>query len=284
MAVTIRYAELRAQGATHRRIEAAVAAGDLIRVRRGVYVGALCPPAALAAARHGGRVDCLTLLASLRIFVLANRVLHVQMDYGSTRVPARSDRVVRHWRSTVAHPAALMAPMIEALAQACRCQSPRAAIATLDSAWHLGFVDEAGIAEVFRLLPHRFAVLRALVDRRSESGPETFMRLLLRAQGWHVDVQVQIRGVGRVDLVVNGWLIIECDSEAFHGDWETGKRDRRRDLQAARQGYVTLRPIAEDILFRTDEVLAAIRDAVAHHDQRVHNVANPLRRGGNGIR
>lgn len=260
----ISYATLRSQGVSRARIDAAVARGALIRVRRGTYVAGDCPADFLAAIRHGGRLDCLSLLVALGVFVIGSSALHVQMDYGTTRVPARRDGVLRHWRRTTVARDALAAPLVEALAQSCRCQPPRAAIATLDSAWQLRLVDEADIAAVFRLLPHRFGILRAHLDRRAESGIETLVRLMLAAQGWQVEVQVTISGVGRVDLVVDGWLIIECDSERFHGGWEEGRRDRRRDLQAARLGYVTLRPIAEDVLHRPDEVLTAIRDVVAH--------------------
>jgi len=280
------YADLRRRGATRRQIEAAVAAGHLIRVRKGTYVSGGCPPTILAAARHGGRVDCLSLLTLLKVFVLHKDRLHLQMEYGSTRVPARSQGIARHWRSTGAHPAALVAPLVEALAQACRCQPPRAAIATLESAWHLGLVDEEDIAEIFRRLPRRFGVMRPLLDPRAESGAETLMRLLLQANGWTVDVQVEITGVGRVDLVVDGWLIIECDSEEFHGGWDAGKRDRRRDLEAAALGYMTLRPIAEDIMYHPERVLTAMRAAVLHRAAvvGVHNVAISGRRAATSPR
>lgn len=272
---TLSYAALRSAGVPRRQIDAAVARGALIRVRRGTYVPADCPRPFLLAAREGGRLDCLSLLAASGVFVLEATATHVQMDYGSTRIPVRRDGLQRHWRCTTAARDALAAPLVEALAQACRCQPPRAAIATLDSAWHQGLVDEAGIAEVLGLLPRRFGILRAHLDRRAESGIETLLRLMLRAQGWQVEVQVAIPGVGRVDLVLDGWLIIECDSERFHGGWEEGRRDRRRDLQAARFGYVTVRPLAEDVIHRPEEVLRAIRDVVAHGAslRRVHNVA-----------
>ena len=84
------------------------------------------------------------------------------------------------------------------------------------------------------------------------------MRLILRSIGCVFDVQVVIAGVGRVDFVVNGWLIIECDSEEHHSSWADQKRDRRRDQAAAARGYATYRPIAEDILWHSDEVRAAI--------------------------
>ena len=263
---TMTYAELRRRGASRRQIDEATAGGRLIRVRKGTYISGGCQPAILTAARNGGRLDCVSLLALLKVFVLHPGAMHVQMDYGSTRIPARSQQLVRHWRATEVEHASLVAPLVEALAQACRCQPPRAAIATLDSAWHLGLVDEQDIAEVFRRLPRRFRVLRAHLDRRAESSAESLMRLLLRSQGWTVDVQVDISGVGRVDLVVDGWLIIECDSEEFHSGWEAGKRDRRRDLAAAALGYVTLRPIAEDIMYHPERVLSTVRAAIEHRE------------------
>jgi very-short-patch-repair endonuclease len=179
---------------------------------------------------------------------------------------------------TDAHLTAVAAPLVEALVQACRCQPPRDAIATLDSALHLGLVDSRDIAEVFARLPQRFGVLRQLIDARAESGPETIMRLLLRSLGRHVEVQVQLDGVGRVDLIVDGWLIVECDSRAFHEGWEAQKRDRRRDIAAAGLGYTTIRPMAEDILYRRDEVLAALKDILRVHE--LSKTASKSRRAG----
>lgn len=270
------YRALRARGLSRRRIDAWVRSGNLVRIRKGTYVLADTLPDAVAAARDGGRLDCLSLLKLLGVFVLDAAVLHVQMDHGSTRVPPRSQRVVRHWRRTTALPEELLADLVGAIAQACRCQPLRAAIATLDSAWHQGLVDEADVAEVFALLPARYAAVRPLLDPRAESGPETLLRLLLRARGWHLDVQVSIPGVGRVDFVIDGWLIIECDSEAHHSGWAARKRDLRRDLAAAALGYTTLRPIAEDIMWHPEEVMAGITGLVDGRRavQRVHNVGN----------
>ncbi|WP_440589480.1 DUF559 domain-containing protein [Microbacterium testaceum] len=64
--------------------------------------------------------------------------------------------------------------------------------------------------------------------------------------------------MGRVDFVVEKWLIIECDSKAHHSSWEAQREDRRRDRAAAAAGYFTLRLIAEDILYRPETVRAAI--------------------------
>lgn len=155
--------------------------------------------------------------------------------------------------------------IVSAIVAAVRCQEPRAAVASLDSAWHLGHIDEVSIAEIFRRLPRRHRGLRALIDRSAESGPETLMRLILRSLGCAFETQVWIATVGRVDFVVEGWLIIECDSRAHHEGWEAQKRDRRRDLAAAALGYATVRPLAEDIQYHRDQVRTAIGCALERH-------------------
>lgn len=212
----------------------------------------------------------MSLLRHLGVFVLERGALHIQLDPLASRVPRPPDGVIRHWRPTSVPREVLITHLSEALAQAVRCQSPRAAIATLDSAWHLGLVDEEVISEVFSRLPHRYRALRPLLDRRSESGPESLMRLLLRAMGCHVEVQVPIPGVGRVDFVVDGWLIIECDSEEFHSGWTAQKRDRRRDVAAARLGYVTVRFIAEDIMWNRDAVQSDLKKIIALGSPHAH--------------
>ncbi|MGL4256406.1 MAG: DUF559 domain-containing protein [Microbacterium sp.] len=147
---------------------------------------------------------------------------------------------------------------MDALREAVRCQPPRAAVATLDSALNLGLIDRDALGELFASLPRRYGVLRRLLDSRAESGPESLMRLILRSLGAAIEVQVKIVGVGRVDFVVDGWLIVECDSRAHHADWDAQRRDRRRDQEAAALGYATYRPIAEDIMWQPDVVRRAL--------------------------
>ncbi len=259
---------LAAQGLTRRRMREQVAQGRLIRVRRGRFVPGGTPAALVRTGRLGGRLDCVSLLTACGVFVRERHGLHVQFERGSSRLPPREPDITPHWRASNTAPARLASDIVDALIQACRCQSPRDALATLDSAWHHRLIDETDVAEVFARLPSRFRRLRGLLDRRAESGPETLMRLMLRALGCHVEVQVSIAGVGRVDLVVDGWLIVECDSRAHHKGWRAQKRDRRRDLAAAALGYTTVRPIAEDILGDPERVLAAMKAILARRTAR----------------
>jgi very-short-patch-repair endonuclease len=262
------YQDLRGDGMSRRAIRAALSGGQLIRVRRNHYIAPDTEKNYERAAELGGRLDCVSLLAALGVFVRESSHLHVQMTRGASRTPQPPEDVVRHWRETSAEPRELGADIVEALARAVQCQVPRDAIATLDSAWHLGLVGEVEIASVFARLPRRFHVLRSHLDSRAEAGSETLARLLLRALGCHVDVQVRIDGVGRVDLVVDGWLIIECDSRAHHSSVEQQVKDRRRDLAAARRGYATLRVLAEDILWHPEDVLEALRALLASRAMR----------------
>ncbi|GAA1862877.1 hypothetical protein ACFQZV_12620 [Microbacterium koreense] len=251
--------DLTDRGFTRHGIADAVAKGRLIRLRRGRYTGADLDPRLCEAGRLGGRLDCVSLLGLLGVFVRHPGPLHLQFEHGTTRLPPRPPGTVAHWRACGRSSQALATHPVSALIQACRCQAEEDAVASLDSAVNLGVLDEAQLNEVFAALLRRLRRLRHLVDGRSESGPETIVRLILRSLGALVDVQVVITGVGRVDLLVDGWLIIECDSRAHHEGWDQQRRDRRRDLAAARLGYSTIRPIAEDILYRT----AAIRDVLA---------------------
>lgn len=273
---SITTAELRAEGFTRARIGKAVSAGTLIRARRGVYVGRSAPDEIVRAARVGGRLTCLSLLALMKVFVLDLQGLHVHMAPNASRMRSPHSRAVpldsRTRRQARLHWLALgeaipadwtCVPIVDALAHSVLCQAPRAAVATLDSALHLGVITADRLAEVFRLLPQKYAPLQSLVDGRAESGPETLVRLMLRALGCAVALQVEFAGIGRVDLLVNGWLVIECDSREFHETWQQQVKDRNRDLALAARGYVTLRLTAAQIMYRPAEVLAALKGLLA---------------------
>lgn len=276
----LRRADLRITGATGRQITDAVRDGRLLRLRRDRYLPAGAHPTICAAARWGGRLDCVSVLQLFGVFVREAGGLHVQLAPDASRVP-RPDgaaRVIRHWRTSQAAADAALTPLDEALLAAVRCQRPRDAIATLDSAWHVGVVDEAQLNDLFARLPRRYRSLRRLLDRRAESGTESLVRLMLRAIGCRIELQVSIDGVGRVDLVVDGWLLIECDSEAHHGSWQDHKRDRRRDAAAVALGYTPLRLLAEDILYRPEWVASLLRRTIETGPARRQAFSTPENR------
>lgn len=253
-------ADLVSWGMSWREIARAVDNGRLCRLRRDSYALAPVSPEIAEAVRIGGRLSCVSLLAEIGVFVLTHDSLHVHVVPGSSRVRRpRSQHTVVHWCAWSGEPSpGHVIPVADAAAQAIRCQAPRAAVATVDSILHHGVMSWEEIVFVFSTLPTRFSSLLALVDASAASGPETFMRLILRALGVAYATQVFIEGVGYVDFLVEGWLIIECDSKEFHEGWQKQVEDRRRDIAAAALGYVTIRPLAAEILRADSGVRAAV--------------------------
>ena len=137
-----------------------------------------------------------------------------------------------------------------------------AAFAVAEALKKVPALDPRDLDDLFDSLPRRFRVLRPLIDGRAQSDPETLVRLMARSLGCRVDLQVGFDGVGFVDLVIDGWLVVECDSRAFHESWAQQLKDRRRDRVLARMGCNVLRLTAEDILYRPDEVFASLRGLV----------------------
>lgn len=266
-------AELIASGLRRTDIDAALRNGHLLRARRDRYVDPAVPRPLVAAACVGGRLACLSLLEHLGVFVLANSALHVAVPAHAGRLgrPAPGARMRLHWDSGAGEdpPEQLAESVVEALRHAVQCQAPRASLASIDSALHLGLISAEELATLFETVPVRYRALRRLVDGRAESGPETLMRLLLRGVARTVEIQVRISGVGRVDLLVDGWLVIECDSDAHHAGPEAHRVDRTRDLALAARGFTTLRPLASDIMWHPERVLAAVRGLRAARRARV---------------
>ena len=268
-------AELREAGHTRASIASRVASGEIVRARRDRYLDGGVAPELVEAVRVGGRLTCVSLLALHGVFVLESPGLHVHSGQHASRQRARCSaeilpdtpgllrarEVRRHWNPLIelVDAATSHVGIVDALVHAVRCQPPRAAVATLDSALNKKLISLEQLDDVFAALSRKYRVLRPLVDGRAESGPETLMRLLLRALGCRVELQVRFAGIGRVDLLVDGWLVIECDSRSFHEGWAAQEKDRERDLALAARGFTTLRPTANAIMRRPGEVAAAVR-------------------------
>jgi very-short-patch-repair endonuclease len=253
--------------------------GELVRLRRDHYVRPGSARDADAAVTLGGRLTCTSLFAELGIFAVKDGRLHVRVEPNAARLRAHPGTTAGantrgtaprvHWG--VRHGSTASRDRVDlsdAIIDLVRCQPPRLVVATLDNLLHRGALAPEELEEVFALLPSRYRPILALVDGRAESGIESLVRLMLRAMGGRLELQATIDTVGRVDLIVNGWLIVECDSREFHEGWDQQRRDRRRDLAAAALGYTTIRLLAEDVLYRPDDVHAALRAVLRSPSRR----------------
>lgn len=120
-----------------------------------------------------------------------------------------------------------------------------------------------GVATVRRCIEHSVAT--------SDSPYETLARgLLIDAHITHLETQVSIDGY-RVDLLIDGWLIVEIDGEVKYAGSDaerTRQREFRRQKAIANRGYVFLRYSPADLLRDPAGFVAEVKDALAHRAPR----------------
>jgi very-short-patch-repair endonuclease len=156
-------------------------------------------------------------------------------------------------------------PMTAALRTALDCGRVMAlpeALVVLDAALHSGKVRREPLriaAETTR--GHGATALRRAVafsDELAESPLESVLRLIVTILDCEVRIQVRIRGVGKVDLLLNGWLVLEGDGFEFHSGRKAYREDRARGNALAERGYVLLRFTWEDVYLRPGWVLGQV--------------------------
>jgi len=245
-------------GVSRRSVDAAVRRGELHRAGRSGLAVPGAPTALVAAAGSRSALACVSALAAEQLPLLVSpAVAHL----ASSRHRSAPGRV---WHR-IARPAGLAVPLVAALAQAARCRPAAEVLAAVDAAFRSGRVDRDDLAGQLRT--HESGHLRWALrhaDPRSESVLESALRAVLIGGGVSgVEPQAVLEGVGRVDLLVDGWLVLEADGHAFHSDRSDYRTDRRRGVAATVAGYVTLRFSFEDVVADPAGVLRAVRATLA---------------------
>jgi len=256
-------------------ITEAVRRQDIIRVRRDHYARPGIDQHTLEAVRVGGRLACVSAAAELGLFAFDHSHTHLHLDREASRLRSPQTRfrplaelprdgVQLHWWPLIntSDGNEFCVGVRDALVQILRCQEPRFALAALDLALHERRIRSRDLDAIFRRAPAAKQYLRLQINARSEAGQETVLRQLILDAGLRCEIQVSIRGVGRVDLLVEGCVVVEADSQGFHKEWEQHIRDRTRDLLLAERGFLSLRVLYQHIMFEPETVVAAIRRLV----------------------
>ncbi|MEV1131682.1 DUF559 domain-containing protein [Agromyces sp. NPDC049794] len=258
-------AQLRAMGQSDRRIRAALATGEAIRVGRSWVARPGANAEALRAVAARGILGGESALRSYGIWVSKHSGTCIVSPPSASRLPTLRRGEYRIRRDA---PPSSRTPwrvgVVDALAQHLpRVTDPFHAVATLDSALNRRLVTAHDIDQLMQRMPRRIRRLRKHLDGRAESGLESLLRMAIRAVGWKVEVQVEISGVGRVDLVIDGWLVIEADGSAWHDDHEAVGRDRERNAALVRRGYRWHRFGYEQIISDLDGCIEVIAELLA---------------------
>ncbi|MGN7965540.1 endonuclease domain-containing protein [Microbacterium sp. 22179] len=228
---------LQRYGVPRHALADAVSTRRILRVRQGVFATPQTSAAIVTAAAHGGAVTCTAALRMHGVWCLEDDPeLHVWLG-AKGRVHHVACDCVSHW-----HAGATVfgvAPLDEVLLHLYRCRGDEAFFSALESA-----LRQRKVTSLARLRSKLPASARWLVDLArtdADSGLESLLRLRLHILGIRLECQISITGVGRVDFVIGGRLILEADGAEHHDGRAARHRDLRRDAAASALGYESLR-------------------------------------------
>ncbi len=228
--------------------------------RRGIFLAPGCDKELAAAVQLNARLTCASAAAHYGLWLRKppDR-LHLACNHG------HGAGFIRH-RSVrfSGHPLLPVAGVEDVVLHSLGCLPPPASTALATSAIRLYGLPVELLKQ--QLCGDRSApVLRALLelDLRTESIVEVDAQHLFRTNGIGFEPQVFLPGIGRVDFLLNGFLIVEIDGFAFHSQRADMLRDRDRNNTSTVKGFAVLRYMPEHIWFNQERILADIRAALA---------------------
>jgi very-short-patch-repair endonuclease len=217
---------------------------------------------AIRAIELGGRLGGASALSSHGIWVDDDESLHVACSPHASRLaPLRSGerriwvkdvfpqhRTAQPWRVSV----------LDALLQLALVAPRDSLIASIDSALERKRIGRRDVIVLTAALPERLRLISREIDGSAMSGTETHMRLALVRAGHRVEPQASVARVGSVDLLVDGWLIVEVDSKKHHDGDTNQHRDRTRDGNSVLGGYGHERFVWRQVYFDIDWCMSVV--------------------------
>lgn len=224
--------------------------------RQGIWALPSADREYLAALVNNGYLTCAS--AAVR-YGLWLRAQPVQMHLATRH--HRGHGFVRHSGLRVGSEANVpVASLEDTVVHALTCLPDGDAIAVAQSAMRLRGVPREVIAGELRA--NYFGSARKLLrmaDGLSESVPEISARLLFEAEGLSFQRQVQIPGVGRVDILIDGWLIVEVNGFQFHSSRSAWRKDMGRLNAAQARGFLVLSFAPEQLWNSPQDVMTQVR-------------------------
>lgn len=270
------------RGHSDGEINRLVQRGLIVRPARGWVAARGASQLAVLAVAHRGKLAGSAALATRQIWDACDSRVHVARrpsSHGSAALlhpvsafsaprfpagPVREHWVTERWPDEREPP--WRTSVIDALHLVSRTAPPDQFVACVDSALHTAALSRAGLPTLRALLAIRSRPLLDAVTAKSESGLESLSRFRLTGLVRSIEVQVPMPGIaisgrdGRVDLVLDGWLVLELDGDQFHDP----RVDRRRDGILIRRGYRVLHLGYEQVVNDWAATLAIIFESLRY--------------------
>lgn len=152
---------------------------------------------------------------------------------------------------------------MDILRQCVKCGSEVQALAVMESAVVLKQCTILELrAEFTKREDSGARVIIDMIDPQSMSIVETVARYYLRKAGFNVQGQFYVKGVGNLDLLVEGLLGVETDGERYHNTESGWAEDLRRDNLLVIKGVWCLRIPAKMVLGNPDVMVKWVREAL----------------------
>ncbi|MEV7635533.1 type IV toxin-antitoxin system AbiEi family antitoxin domain-containing protein [Pseudarthrobacter enclensis] len=241
-------------GFTHRDIRNAVAAGEVRRRRHGVVALPGAPSDFVAAVLGNGLLTCASGAAHRGLWLLNQpEKVHLLCRHGGP------PETVVHRETLVPHGTAEpVASITDILIHGLRCLPEVEAAVMVESAVRQGVTTLPYLRQ--RLPGNRNGAARRvleLVDGTADSAIEVVARLLFRGEGIYTETQVELPGIGCVDFLLEGFLIVEIDGGS-HLEPRQVKKDRSRNNASTLSGYSVLRYGYADVVYNPQKVVAEV--------------------------
>lgn len=235
--------------------------GEIIRVRDGVFGVLPLDEDLCTAVAHGGALDCASALRAKEVWVRdLSTAPHVWLGVGRHAVAHPDCTCVSHYFR--GRPPLGRTDIVTALLHYRLCAGDEDFFAAYESVLNKRMLSRTARTQLRAALPNSVRWLVDIARADAESGLESLLRLRLHLLGIRLDCQVMIDGVGRVDFVIGGRLIIEVDGRENHEGESLRHKDLDRDAKASRLGYETLRFDYAQVLYDWSSVQASILAAL----------------------
>jgi very-short-patch-repair endonuclease len=262
---------------TARQVRESVLAGEIVRLRRGIYGLPDAVDAQAAFARVGGVSSHLTAALGYEWKVqFAPRKPMVVVPRNRSLTPERRAGIDVRWGDLGPDDVdGHRTSRLRTVTDCARTLPFSEALSVADSALREGRISHQQLITEAEGGPRTgraaaVAVARAADGRAANPFESALRALCMQVPGLLVQPQLWVDHIGRADLVdVLLSLVIEAESWEFHGSEDGFARDIRRYTDMVRAGWIVVRFTWHEVMFEPERVIAVLAEVVARQQRRL---------------